>query len=258
MNTRPDISNRVILGLLAMFVLASILTVLFLDLPRPMTSRGQLLGAIGATSLLAPWLFLLMKRSGHANNPVLWFGSHVILALTGGILIISHVARGDLFSPPGLLLLLLLVLIVHGSLMRALLSVRFSRLFARNTTATGFGQPESLSKEALQTLIDKKITLLKTLDSSAQEALFSPSLKHWLYKPLVSYRYHRLAAKESSMIGSRSNVDPLLRWSRRLHMTAALLFYMGLITHVVIVVFFAGYASDGGEITWWYITAWGG
>ena len=38
-----------------------------------------------------------------------------------------------------------------------------------------------------------------------------------------------------------------LGWSRRLHMLAALLFYLGLIAHVVVVLFFAGYAADGGH-----------
>ena len=41
-------------------------------------------------------------------------------------------------------------------------------------------------------------------------------------------------------------------------MLIALLFYLGLLAHVVVVLFFAGYAAHGGAIDWWHITAWGG
>jgi len=49
----------------------------------------------------------------------------------------------------------------------------------------------------------------------------------------------------------------LLGWSRRIHMLAAVLFYAGLLTHIVIVLFFAGYAAGDAEIDWWYVTDWG-
>ena len=29
----------------------------------------------------------------------------------------------------------------------------------------------------------------------------------------------------------------------------------GMITHIVVVTFFAGYVADGGEIYWWHVTA---
>jgi membrane protein DedA with SNARE-associated domain len=40
-------------------------------------------------------------------------------------------------------------------------------------------------------------------------------------------------------------------------MLAALGFYLGLIAHIVVILFFAGYAAGDGEIDWWYVTAWG-
>ena len=56
---------------------------------------------------------------------------------------------------------------------------------------------------------------------------------------------------------TRAAVGIELRWSRRIHMLAALGFYLGLIAHVIVMLFFAGYAAGGDEIDWWYITAWG-
>jgi len=58
-------------------------------------------------------------------------------------------------------------------------------------------------------------------------------------------------------VGARSSVAVELRWARRIHMLAALGFYLGLIAHVIVVLFFAGYAAGGSEISWWHITAWG-
>ncbi len=59
------------------------------------------------------------------------------------------------------------------------------------------------------------------------------------------------------MVGARQGAGLALAWSRRLHMFAATLFYLGLISHIVVVLFFAGYAAGGDEITWWHITDWG-
>ena len=41
-------------------------------------------------------------------------------------------------------------------------------------------------------------------------------------------------------------------------MLAALAFYLGLVAHIIVMLFFAGYAAQGGAIEWWHITAWGG
>ena len=60
------------------------------------------------------------------------------------------------------------------------------------------------------------------------------------------------------MVGARAGVAAGLRWSRRLHMLAALGFYLGLLAHVIVVLFFAGYVAGDGEINWWHISAWGG
>ena len=219
---------------------------------------GQICALLGATLLLAPFAFVLMKRSGKADSPPAWFIAHVLATSLGSCLVFIHVANGNWLSPPGMVLLLMIFLILQGSLLRVVLSRGFSLLFARSGAPQGFNAPAGLDKAALQGIIDAKVDLLKQLDSTAQEALFSPALKHWLAQPLNSCRYQLLAEREAGMVGARASVAIELRWARRIHMLAALGFYLGLIAHVIVVLFFAGYAADGGEIDWWYITAWGG
>ena len=106
-------------------------------------------------------------------------------------------------------------------------------------------------------IIDKKIELLQRLDGKASEALFSPTPGHWLRHPCLSFGYQSLIDREARMIGTRQTAGMIRGWSRRIHMGAAVLFYGGLLAHIIVVLFFAGYAAGDGEIDWWYITAWG-
>ena len=40
-------------------------------------------------------------------------------------------------------------------------------------------------------------------------------------------------------------------------MTLALLFFVSLFAHIIVMTFFAGYAANGAEIYWWHIADWG-
>ncbi len=255
---RPDLSARSILLIAATVVLCIGSILSWPHWPAPGSANGQLIGTAGALLLLAPLVFVVMKRSGFAQSPPRWFIAHVIATAFGCCLIFAHAAAGDWLSPPGLVLLLLILLVLQGSLLRAYVSRGFSQLFARTSLATGFSRPDGLDKAALQALIERKTGLLRSLDPSADEALFSPALKHWLRHPFKSYRYQMLAQREAAMIGVRARAGFELGWSRRLHMLAALGFYLGLLAHVIVVLFFAGYAAGGETIDWWYITDWGG
>lgn len=257
-NNRPDLSERNIALLLAVVIAAAASILLRASGPAPGSVTGQLSAAAGALLLLAPLLFVIMKRSGLGKSPPAWFIGHVLATMLGCCLIFVHVAAGDWLSPPGLVLLLLVLLILQGSLLRVIFSRGFSLLFARSSQPTGFSAPDGLDKVELQKLIDIKKSLLQKLDPEADEALFSPALKHWLRRPLMSLHYQWLAEREAKMVGARGSVSKELGWSRRLHMLAALAFYLGLLAHVIVVLFFAGYAADGEAIDWWYITAWGG
>lgn len=256
-NNRPDLSERQIVLLLAVVIAAAASILLQRGWPAPGSALGQVCAAAGGLLLLAPLLFSVMKRSGLGRSPPAWFVAHVLATLLGVCLIFVHVAAGDWLSPPGLVLLLLVLLILQGSLLRVIFSRGFSLLFARTSIPAGFAAPPGLDKSALQNLIEAKVALLQSLEPSADEALFSPALKHWLRRPFASLRYQWLAEREARLVGARASADRGLRWSRRLHLLAALLFYVGLLAHIVVVLFFAGYAADGGNIDWWYITDWG-
>jgi hypothetical protein len=51
-------------------------------------------------------------------------------------------------------------------------------------------------------------------------------------------------------------LSPAQRHWRLVHRLLAWGFLAGLIMHILLVLFFAGYVADGGEIYWWHITDW--
>lgn len=256
--TRPDLSANQIAGLIVFVIIAINLILLWPQKPSPGSTIGQLCAALGAVLLFAPLTFSLMKRSGKSKSPPTWFVLHVLFSMVGACLILIHVSSGDWLTPPGVVLLLLLFLLLQGGLLRAIVSRGFSLLFARSSTPQGFHAPEGLDKASIQAIIDQKTELLSRLDPQASEALFSPALKHWLRHPWQSTRYQWLAEREARLVGARGSAERGLAWARRIHMLIASAFYLGLVLHVVVVLFFAGYAADGESINWWYITAWGG
>lgn len=254
---RPDLPNQRLYALLAISVVVLLFSLYFFGEQKPGSPALQWVATIGAVMLLAPMVFSLLKRSGFSASPPFWFVTHVLCANLGVWLIVLHAAGGNWFSPPGVVLLLMMFLLVQGILLRASISERFSGLFARSSMVWGFSRPETLDTSILESLINDKEALLASLDAGASEALFSPTLKHWLIHPVFSLRYQMLANKEAAMVGARQGAGLLLAWSRRIHMLIAVLFYAGLLSHIIVVLFFAGYAAGDGEIDWWYITDWG-
>ncbi len=255
--SRPDLPNQTVLVLLVFTIIAIVLALLPFDHQVPGSGNRQWAGAFGAMALLMPFLFSVLKRSGLSASPPFWFVSHVLIACLGVYFIMFHAAAGDWFSPPGLVLMLMLLLVIQGALLRSSISARFSRLFARSSIAPGFSKPEALDKGRLRILIECKESLLQRLDHEASEAVFSPNLRHWIRHPLLSLKYQRLISMEADMVGARQAAGVLLAWSRRLHMLVATLFFLGLFAHIIIVLFFAGYAAGDEVIDWWYITDWG-
>ena len=254
---RPDLPNHAILILLGLTGIALIATLVPIHHEMPGSPVRQWAATLGLLLLLAPFAFSILKRSGLSASPPFWFVTHVLCACLGAYLIFFHAAGGDWLSPPGLVLMMMIFLLVQGTLLRTSVSRGFSQLFARTSIAPGFSKPHTLDKDQLRILIEYKQSLLTRLDPSATEALFSPNLKHWLKHPILSLRYQRLIAMEADMVGARAGAGVILAWSRRLHMLAATLFYVGLLAHIIVVLFFAGYASGGEEIDWWYVTDYG-
>ena len=243
-----------------MLGLAALMLILFLwpQIPPPGSASGQGSAIAGSLLLLGPLLYTIIKRGASTQSPPLWFVIHVVSASAGCFFIAIHVASGDWLSPPGIVLLCLVFLIVQGSLMRVVITRRYSQLFARNTQEGGFSTGNRPDRDKLQRLIDEKTALLSHLDPKAQEALFSPTLNHWLRHPVLSLQYQQLAEIEALMVSARVSAPFLVRWARRWHLFVAAVFFVGLLVHVITVLFFAGYVADGANITWWHIADWGG
>lgn len=255
--SRPDLPNQGLYFLLALVAVVFVFILYGFGRQSPGSPLAQWSATVGTFLLLAPLLFSILKRGALSDSPPFWFVTHVLSATLGICLILLHVAGGDWFSPPGLVLSIMLLLLLQGVLLRTTVSKKFSYLFARNSSSQGFTIPSTLDKAALATTIDNKIKCLGVLDANASEALFSPTLRHWLTRPILSFRYQSLADKESRIIGARQAAGRLLGWSRRIHLLAAALFYAGLLTHVIVVLFFAGYVAGSDPIDWWHVTDWG-
>jgi len=255
--SRPDLPNRGLYILLAFAAAVLLLSLVLLNQQKPGAPIAQWSATIGVCLLLAPLFFSILKRSGYSDSPPFWFVTHVLGATLGACLILLHAAGGDWLSPPGLVLLLMLFLLIQGTVLRTTVSRSFAYLFARNSIGLGFSAPTTLNKIELGKLIERKTVLLQRLDGEASEALFSPTLRHWLRRPWLSFRYQSLIDREARMVGARQAAGKIRGWSRRIHMAVAVLFYGGLLAHIIVVLFFAGYVAGDSEIDWWYITAWG-
>ncbi|MEX0343912.1 MAG: hypothetical protein AB3N20_03250 [Rhizobiaceae bacterium] len=194
-----------------------------------MSSTLIWIGVAAAVCLLAPVAYTLLKRSAADVQPRLWFSVHVIGSLAGVCLAIIH-SGGQLLSPPGALLVLLGATVILGGWIRLNGSTRFAhRMGARPNAFLGGGLQ---NRQTLRKLIDDKIELLGRLEPAANEALFSPQLKHWLDKPVLSARYLRLMEKERHVSGARSDAGAVTAWSRRIHMVLGALFVAGLAIHI--------------------------
>jgi len=255
--SRPDLPNRGLYILLALAAAVLLLSLVLLNQQKPGSPIAQWSAAIGVCLLQAPLFFSILKRSGYSDSPPFWFVTHVLGATLGACLILLHAAGGDWFSPPGLVLLLMLFLLIQGTVLRTVVSRSFAHLFAHSSIGLGFSVPAAMDKTELGVIIEKKIELLQRLDGKASEALFSPTLKHWLRHPRLSFCYQSLIDREARLVGTRQAAGKIRGWSRRIHMAVAVLFYGGLLAHIIVVLFFAGYVAGDGEIDWWYITAWG-
>lgn len=259
---RPDIANRRLIAISGLIVGCLALYFSFLPLlPEALRQPGSpivyLVGVAGTVLLLVSVVFVVVKRAGRGGSPVVWFIAHVVCANVGLVLVAIH-TTGKLDQMPALLLLNLIVLMALGVWARVSASRAMADPFG--TKLKGFTRPSVNAapgvREELRETIDKKSELLKRLDPAANEATFSVTLAHFLRRPADAARYLRLAQKEQHLIGARNSVGPTQAWWRPLHLLLAVTFIFGVIIHIVMVTFFAGYVADGGAVTWWHISAW--
>jgi hypothetical protein len=255
MPARPDLGRAALFVVLAVSGAAVALAAVLGMRGSPSSPPGQAAGIAAALLLLLPVAFSVSKRAGLAHSPPAWFVVHVLASAAACVLAAGHAAGGDLLSPPALLLLALAFLVVQGTLARAQLSAPLAARFAAGASA--FGAPDPARRAAIQDVIATKRRLLASIDTAADEALFSPALRHWLRHPRACARYQRLAAREADLIGARRRAGALLARWRMLHMLVAWVLVLGVLVHVVTVLFFAGYVAEGRPIDWWHITDWG-
>lgn len=257
---RPDLSRRALIFMLA--VTTAVTAVAFASgilAPPGWQAPGiplrQSAAIVGTLLLLVPFLFSVTKRSALAASPPAWFVAHVVSSELGIVFLVVHASGGDLLTPPGLVLLGSAFLVVQGTLARSMLSEKLATRFAAQPGS--YQQAEPVRRQELAKIIERKRQLLTRLDSRASEALFSPNLYHWLRHPWRSLLYQKLAFAEARLVGSRRRAGTILALWRRVHIGVAFLCLVGLITHVVLVMFFAGYVASGDPIYWWHVAAWG-
>lgn len=212
-----------------------------------------LTGVCGTALLLVPAVFTLAKRSGVSRHPVGWFNAHVRCALLGAVLVAIH-SGGAIRNAPALLLLAIVGLVTLGVWARIRGAQRMAATFA--SKGPGFYAPDAATRERLRTLLAAKQRLLSELDPQAREATFSVTLAHLMRAPWRALAYQRLARVEARLLGTRHRVGRAQAWWRPLHLALAWIFALGVLTHVIVVTFFAGYAAHGGPITWWHLAEW--
>jgi len=259
-NPRPDLPDALLRRLTAAALAAIIAWFLmrgFLSEAwrTPGSPELYFTGLAGALLLFVPVAFSVAKRGGMSERPVAWFNAHVLASLAGVVLIAVH-SGGFLRRPPALILLALLGLVALGVIARVRVSREMARTFGSKTPH--FPAPDAAALARLRELIAEKRKLLAQLDPQANEGTFSVNLPHFLRAPRLAAAYRRLAAEEARLLGTRAAVSRAQGAWRPLHLLLAWLFVAGVLIHVVTVTFFAGYVADGGPVTWWHITAWGG
>ncbi len=119
-----------------------------------------------------------------------------------------------------------------------------------------FAAPSPVTRERLKALIGEKRTLLERIDPQESEATFSLQPRHWLSRPMQARAYQALCAEELKLTGAAAAFTRGQRYWRLAHRLLAWGFVGGLLLHIIIVLFFAGYVADGGEIYWWHVTDW--
>lgn len=209
------------------------------------------LALIGSAALIASVFAAVAKRSGHSARS--YYRAHVWLAIFGFLLVAIH-SKGSLTRPPALLLAVLLGSLILGFWARSFGAQAMASTFGRKHA--GFKAADPINTDRLRELIHTKQRLLRTIDQNADEALFSLTPAHWVRHPRASFAYQRAVHRESNLMGARRSVAPLQAYWRLLHQLLAVSFVAGLLIHIVLVLFFAGYVADGRDIYWWHLFAW--
>jgi hypothetical protein len=252
--------DRPLIGLFILLAVGTLTAFTLLPLNRPGLSRpgdplGQSLGIAGSLLMLFGLSYPLVKRTRLSGLKMRWMDLHIILGAIGAALVTLHMA-GRFGKPPALLWLAVVGLVLLGVYGR-LMAARFVHAqFVSNPYAFLPSRPEATAP--LHALVGEKEALLAHLEPGAREAVFTLAPRHWLGRPLLAARYQALTWREERLVRAqpdrRRGAHHLLqRWWRVAHIALAFAVLVGLLAHVVTVLFFAGYAAEGGEIYWWHL-----
>ncbi|HKK29123.1 MAG TPA: hypothetical protein VKA18_01860 [Alphaproteobacteria bacterium] len=251
-----DLSNRRLFGIVGGWLAAGIVAAVAFsisaaDWARPGSPLLQSFAIVGALLLAASLTAVLAKRFGWSGKS--GFRAHVGFASLGLALVLAHWSF-SVFQFPTVLLLLLAALVALGLWSRSPGAQAMAGTFGRKHGA--FLPPTPATRERLKALIAEKRNLLESLDPQAGEATFSLQPSHWLAQPTKALAYQRLCNEELRLTGAMTALSPAQRYWRLLHRLLAWGFVGGMILHILLVLFFAGYVADGGEIYWWHFTDW--
>lgn len=227
---------------------------------RPGSSIGQMLGILAALLLLSTLRYVYIRRGdvSRRNKPRSQ-AFHSVAGILGAALAVMH-SQAAMREWSALVLLAALGLLATGIYGRLVSPRRVGREFGRDAIAYfPIAYDASLQSNLASILTEKQTLLDKWDDAAVQERTFVPRVSHWLEHPLDCLRYQRLAALESRLLRRASmEAHPSQhlpeRWWRRLHLHLAALFVVGLLAHLITVLFFAAYVADGREIYWWHFT----
>ncbi|MFQ6021877.1 MAG: hypothetical protein ACE5NW_04080 [Acidiferrobacterales bacterium] len=228
---------------------------------RPGAPFAHVLGVIAGLLLLASLSYLPVRRSDTSN----WAKPraqllHSIVGTIGTALAIVH-SGASLREWSALVLLAIVALLVTGLYGRVISPLRVGNTFGRAAVPYAPVVRETHASTYLAELVETKRRLLLTLEPDAKEAEFVLRMHHWVRRPRLASRYHRLARAERRQLAGVAasgthQIGLMERLWRGLHLVFAVLFVVGLLAHVITTVFFAGYVADGREIYWWHLTQW--
>lgn len=251
----------------ASFALLALAVLVLLAIPRlpvdlrPGSVVGQTLGIIAAVLMLGSVSYLVVRRSDSSErSKPLAQQLHALIGTVGVVVALVH-SHAYLRHWSALVLLAALGLLVTGLYGRLVSPQRVGRAFGRGALPYSATSAE-FPKLALGTVIKQKQKIAQILShGKSSERLFVLRLQHWRRHPLSAWRYQRLARQERRLTARHRlcrDGAPLFpeRWWRRTHLLLAVLIAVGIIMHVITVVFFAGYVADGREIYWWHLTNW--
>ena len=251
-----DLPNRTLLGIVGLLLaVGTVAAVVFgvsdAQWAKPGSPLLQSLAIAGAVLLCGSYAAAMAKRFAIAGKRA--FRQHVALASLGGAMVLAHWSF-SFWQFPTLLIAALVLLVWLGLWSRTSGARQMARTFGEKHA--GFHPPAPENRARMRAIIAEKEALLSQFAPSAREAEFSLRPVHWVGQPRRAWSYNKLCREERTITGADRRLPRAQRYWRIVHQLLAAGFICGLILHILMVLFFAGYVADGRDIYWWHVTDW--